>query len=367
MPYAAVMFEPGKPLEIHDIKVGRPHEREVCVRIAAAGVCHSDLSTLEKNGAQFPLPIVLGHEGSGVVTEVGEGVDHVQPGDHVILMPMPECGECYFCTHSLWTLCETHGKVLAAGGQFDLTTRLRLQDGELYQLSCTGTFAEETIIPASSAVKIDPEMPLVQAAVIGCAVVTGFGAATNVAHIRPGDTVAVIGCGGVGLNTIQGARTEGAGQIIAIDISHSKLDLARTFGATNTINSSETDPVDMVKQLTGGIGVAVCFEVVGNTTTMQQMIAMTRPGGQCIFTGIGSGSTVALSAGQFIGSAKTLKGNMLGMSDFRVEFPRLVELYQEGELLVDPLISETIALTQINDAFDAINAGQVARSVVTYD
>jgi S-(hydroxymethyl)glutathione dehydrogenase/alcohol dehydrogenase len=237
-------------------------------------------------------------------------------------------------------------------------------DGQpVTQMACIGAWSEVTVVPALSAVKIDKSMPLQQAALIGCGVVTGFGAAFNVARIMPGDSVAVIGCGGTGLNAIQGARISGAEQIIALDVVPEKLQLARRFGATDIINTLEVDAIEATKSLTRGYGADIGIDAVGSKATFDQLVGLTRPGGQCILSGMAS-PDLSLSMMTFTAAGKILKANMLGMGDFQVEFPRLVRLYQEGALMLDELISKRITLDRVNEAFVDMEAGKVARTVI---
>ena len=252
--------------------------------MVASGVCHSDLSVL--NGTiPLPTPIVLGHEGAGIVEEVGEGVTTVAVGDHVVLSFVPACGECYQCKHEPGVPVREGRHAQAAAGLLDSTTRLTSQGAPLHQMACLGTFGPYAIVPEISTVKIPDDVPLDIAALIGCGVLTGVGAALNTANIRPGDTVAVIGCGGVGLNVIQGAKIAGATTIIAIDMLDSKLEMAKEFGATHTVNASEGDPVAACSAVNGR-GADVAFEVIGLGATMEQAINTARPGGEVILVGV---------------------------------------------------------------------------------
>ncbi len=367
MTRAAVHVGLDQPLEIRDdIEVAPPQAGELKVRIAASGVCHSDLSV--RNGT-IPLapPMVLGHEGAGVVEEVGEGVTGFAPGDHVVLAFVPECGTCFFCSRDQGYMCDK-SSAQAAGGMLDGTTRLTSAGQPLRQMAMCGTFGELTVVPAISAVKIDRDVPLAAAALLGCAVQTGVGAATNTASIRRGDTVAVVGCGGVGLNVIQGARLAGAERIIAVDMVQTKLDLARQFGATDVVNAGETNPVAQVQTLTAERGADVAFEVIGLAATIEQSMQMTRRGGETVLVGVPR-LDVTLSinpAFAFIYTARTVKGCWYGSANVHREVPRLLELYSNGELKLDELISQRIALDQVNDALAAMSGGEMARSVIVY-
>jgi S-(hydroxymethyl)glutathione dehydrogenase/alcohol dehydrogenase len=368
MAKAAVMTGLDQPLEIRtDVEVESPRAGEVKVRMGASGVCHSDLSMV--NGTMMAAtPIVLGHEGAGVIEEVGEGVTGLAPGDHVIISWVPQCGECFFCKRGQAQLCEQANIALASGGLLDGTTRFTSGGAPLYQMAASGTFSEVTVIPAIGAVKIDPGIDMKVAALIGCGVLTGTGAALNTANIRKGDTVAVVGCGGVGLNVIQGARIAGAGEIIAVDMNETKLQMAKQFGATTSVNASQGDPVSQVMDLTQQRGADVAFEVIGLPQTIDQTITMTRRGGQAILVGVPR-MDVMVNLPAFFGvvlAEKTIKGCWYGSSDVRRDVPKLIDLYQKGELKLDELISRTITVDQVNEAFDAMKTGEVARTVITY-
>jgi NDMA-dependent alcohol dehydrogenase len=367
MPKAAVCAGIDQPLEVVDVDLDPPKAGEVRVRMGASGVCHSDLSVV--NGTLLsPLPSVLGHEGAGVVEEVGDGVGTVAPGDHVVLSFVPQCGTCYFCTHDTPEMCETGFMAMATGGQLDMTPRFGRGGAPLHQMSGLGTFSDELVCPEISTVKIDPEVPLTSAALIGCGVLTGFGAAANTADVRKGDTVAVIGCGGVGLNVIQGAKFRGAERIIAVDQFESKLDLAEQFGATDRVNAKEADAVAQVQELTNGRGVDVAFEVIGLKTTVQQALAMARRGGQAIIVGVPKmEQTMEIPiAMELLVNEKQVRGSWYGSSAVQRDVPQLVDLYKRDVLKLDELVSRKIGLADINDAFTAMEAGEVARSVVDY-
>jgi len=368
MTKAAVLPAVGQPLEIRDdIEVEAPRAGELKIRMAASGVCHSDLSA--QNGTLMQAtPVVLGHEGAGVVEEVGEGVTDIEPGDHVVISWVPQCGECFFCKRNQGQLCEQAGVALATGGLLDGTTRFTSAGAPLFQMAASGTFSEVTIIPRIGAVKIPKDIDLTVAALIGCGVLTGVGAALNTANIAKGDTVAVVGCGGVGLNVIQGARLAGAAEIIAIDQNETKLALAKQFGATTSINAAEGDAVSQVMAMTGQRGADVAFEVIGLQKTIEQTITMTRRGGQAILVGVPK-MDVNVNLPAFFGVVlmeKTIKGCWYGSSNVQTDVPRLIELYRSGELMLDELVSRTISLEEVNEAFAAMESGELARSVITY-
>jgi len=367
MPKAAILTGLDQPLEIHDVDLESPHAGEVKVRMGASGVCHSDLSV--QNGTLMGVaPIVLGHEGAGVIEEVGEGVTDLKPGDHVVISWVPQCGECFFCERGQGQLCKAADASLASGGLLDGTPRFSWNGAPLSQMAASGTFSEVSVIPATGAVKIPDDVDMKVAALIGCGVLTGVGAAMNTADIKRGDTVAVIGCGGVGLNVIQGARIKGAGEIIAIDMNETKLQMAKEFGATATINASQGDPVSQVMSMTDERGADVAFEVIGLEKTIDQAITMTRRGGQAILVGVPR-MDVMVTIPAFLGivlQEKTIKGCWYGSSNVQKDVPKLVDLYKKGELKLDELISREISLDEVNDAFEAMKTGEVARSVIVY-
>ena len=349
-----------------DIEIAAPGPGEARVKIVASGVCHSDLSV--QNGT-IPLapPIVLGHEGAGIVEEVGDGVTSIAPGDHVVLSFVPACGSCYFCDRGQGFLCEKSA-MAGAGGMLDGTTRLTLDGEPLRQMAMCGTFGNYAIVPEISLVKIDDDVDLRFAALIGCGVLTGVGAALNTANIRPGDTVAVVGCGGVGLNVIQGAKIAGAGKIIAIDMFESKLKMAEQFGATDLVKADEVDPVATVFELGGGRGADVAFEVIGLGPTIEQTINMTRNGGEAILVGVPRMDVMLNlnAAFTFLYLAKTVKGCWYGSSNVREDVPKLIKLYKEGKLKLEELVSREIGVDGVNEAFTAMQQGEVARSLILH-
>jgi Zn-dependent alcohol dehydrogenase len=331
--------------------------------VDAAGVCHSDLHVYEAGAATMHVPIVLGHEGAGEVLETGPNVTEFQPGDHVVLCVMPQCGTCPSCVRGQPTLCTTYPKTLG-GSLPDGTFPLTRDTEPVGQMAGIGCWSEEAVVHRLSAVKIDKSIPLISAAVLGCAVVTGFGAVANVARVAGDDTMAVIGCGGVGLNAVQAGRIAGAERIIAVDINASKLRLASAFGATDLVDSSQADPVEQVRELTGGHGTTFTFDFVGSLATTRSALPMTRRGGTVVCTGLAN-PDMTFSVNDLIRAGRTIKGNMMGMAEFRSEYPKLIRLYNEGLLLLDQLVSMRLKLDQVHDAFDAMQGGDVARSVLT--
>ena len=367
MPKAAVCKEIGSPLEVLDLDLAGPKAGEVRVRLGASGVCHSDLSVV--NGTLFnPLPSVLGHEGAGVVEELGEGVEDLKVGDHVVISWVPQCGECYFCRHDQPELCEAGSAAAMAGGLLDMTSRFSLGGQPVFQMGASGTFSEETVVPAIGAVKISDDIPITAAALIGCGVLTGFGAAVNTADIRQGDTVAVVGCGGVGLNVVQGARHAGAERIIAVDMNDGKLQTAQKFGATDLVDASKGDPVAQVMALTGQRGADVTFEVIGLQQTIEQAFNMARRGGQTILVGVPK-MDVMVEVNAALGLVimeKQIRGCCYGSSNVQRDIPALARLYTDGKLMLDELISTEISLGQVNEALDNMGSGSIARSVIKY-
>jgi S-(hydroxymethyl)glutathione dehydrogenase/alcohol dehydrogenase len=312
--------------------------------------------------------MVLGHEGAGTVVEVGDRVSSVQVGDHVVLSFVPNCRDCYFCNRGQGWLCEKSAMAMM-GGLLDGTTRLTSKGAPLHQMAMLGTFGEETIVPEVSMVKIDDSVPLKVAALIGCGVLTGVGAALNTASIREGDTVAVIGCGGVGLNVIQGAEIAGAGEIVAIDTFDSKLEMARKFGATQTVKVGEDDPASVIASVSGGRLADVTFEVIGLKDTIMQALSLTRNGGECVLVGVPRMDAILEipAALEFLYLNKSIKGCWYGSSNVHEDVPKLIGLYREGRLKLDELISREIGVGDVNGAFEAMQSGEVARSVITYE
>lgn len=358
---AAVLNTCPGDLDIEDVAIDKPGPREVLIRTAAAGLCHSDLHFIE---AKYPArcPVVLGHESAGVVEAVGEGVTYVQPGDHVITCLSVFCGECEACLSGRMSICRNPSTQRAKGEPPRLS-----RDGEpMNQFINLSSFAEQMLVHEHAVVKIDPEMPMDRAALLGCGATTGLGAAMRTAAVEPGSTVAVIGCGGIGLNAVQGAYLCGASRIIAIDMLDSKLELARTFGATDTINASEVDPVAAVIEMTGG-GVHYSFEAIGLKVAAEQAFNMLRAGGTATVIGmIPLGQSIELPGFAFL-AEKRIQGSAMGSNRFRIDMPRYIELYMQGRLKLDELVSARIPLEKVNDGFAAMKTGEVARSVIVFD
>jgi S-(hydroxymethyl)glutathione dehydrogenase/alcohol dehydrogenase len=359
---AAVLRRVGAPLGIEDIQISQPGAREVLVRTAATGVCHSDLHVVD-GALPNPLPVVLGHEPAGVVETVGAEVRQFAPGDHVIGCLSVFCGMCEYCVAGEPYLCG--GETTMRGAEEE--PRLS-KDGEpLVQFAHLGAFAEQMIVHENALVKIRAEMPLDRAALIGCGVTTGLGAVLNRAQVRPGRTAAVIGCGGVGLSIIQGCRIAGAGRVIALDTHDWKLDLATRLGATETVNVTQGNAVAQVVEMTGG-GVDYAFEAIGLPATVRQAVRMTRKGGTTVMVGVVAvGTNVELPGADIVLRGKSILGCMMGSNRFRLDMPQYVDLYLRGQLRLDEMISARVPLEQINDALDALRHGTAARSVVVFD
>lgn len=361
---AAVLYKVGAPLVIDELTLDPPKAGEVKVRVAANGACHSDLHVMTGD-MRMPLPIVLGHEGAGIVTEVGPGVTSVQEGDHVVLSFAPTCGVCRFCAQGYPHLCETRPKTL--GTLLDGTTRLHKNGTDVFHFAFTASFAEETVVPESCAIKIRSDVPLDRACFVGCGTMTGIGAAINTAKVRPGSSVAVLGCGGVGLNVIQGAALAGARQIIAIDLLPQKLELAQVFGATHCVNPTQGDPLTAVMDLTGGRGVDYAFEVISTPKTIELAFKMTARRGVCTIVGVSpEGARISLNPNVFTMTEKRLQGSYYGSTRPRVDMPRLLDLYMEGKIKIDELVSRTFPLEGVNEAYELLKQGSVARSVIKF-
>ena len=358
---AAVLREVGKPLQIEDVQISKPGPHEVLIRTVAAGVCHSDLHFLE-GSYPHPMPVVLGHESAGVVEQVGAEVRTVKPGDHVITCLSVYCGHCDYCLTGHMSLCASPE---TKRGE-DEEPRLSIGGAPAPQFLNLSSFAEQILCHEHACVAIRKDMPLDRAALIGCSVMTGVGAVIHTSQVRPGETVAVLGCGGVGLSAINGAAIAGAGRIIAIDRQPGKENLARAFGATDFVCAADTDAVKAVLQMTGG-GVHHSFEAIGLAQTAEQSFDMLRRGGTANVIGmIPVGQKISLKGSAFLGE-KRIQGSFMGSNRFPVDMPRLVDFYMSGKLKLDDLVSRRIKLEQVNEAFAEMKLGEVARSVIVFD
>ncbi len=359
---AAVLYEANKPLVIEEVSINKPGPREVLIRTSVAGLCHSDLHFME-GLYPYPLPAILGHESAGVVEQVGSDVTYVKPGDHVVTCLSVFCGTCDHCTTGRPVLC-TGTDVKLMPGVADRFTWGRSE--KLNQFLNLSSFAEQMLVHENAIVKIRKDMPLEYAALIGCGVITGYGAVVNTASVRAGETVAVIGCGGVGMAAINGAAIAGAGRIIAIDTNPVKLQLATKLGATDVVDPRNGDVVKQVKDLTNG-GVQHAFEVLGNKTTAEQAFAMLAPGGTATIVGmIPFGTKIELHGADFL-RERRIQGSSMGSNHFRVDMPRLVEFYLNGKLHLDDWVSARIKLEEINEGFANMKAGKTLRSVIHFN
>ncbi|MBA2326591.1 MAG: Zn-dependent alcohol dehydrogenase [Actinobacteria bacterium] len=355
---AAVYVEQDQPLVVEELDAVEPGPRDVVVQIAASGVCHSDLSVT--NGTlPIPPPCILGHEGAGIVDWVGSEVSHLVPGDRVIATFVPACGSCWYCIHDKSNLCEGTAETAM------LPRAKRPNGSTAVGFAGLGTFSDVMTVRESQAVKVDTELPAEQLALIGCGVTTGVGAALNTAQVEPGSTVAVIGCGGVGQAVIQGARIAGAARIIAIDPVDLKRKTAEQQGATDLIDPSAGDPVSQVQELTGGRGADYAFEVIGRPETIVQAFATARRGGTAVVVGMPRiDSEVTLPGFGMFYDEKKLLGCVYGSAQVRRDFPRFISLAETGRLDLGAMVSRRIKLDEVNDAFRAMEAGEVIRSVI---
>lgn len=358
---AAVFHKPGSPMTIEQVSISKPGPREVLIRTAAVGMCHSDLHFVD-GLYPFPAPVVLGHEAAGIVEAVGSDVRTVKPGDHVVTCLSVYCGHCAHCLTGSMTLCESPETQRGKGEE----PRLSYIQKPMVQYANLSAYAEQMLVHEHACVAIRRDMPLDRAALIGCAVMTGAGAVFNTAKVRPGDTVAVLGCGGIGLLAINGAALAGASRIIAIDMLESKLELARQFGATDVINPNNGDTVQQVKELLKG-GVQHSFECIGLKQTAEQAFAMLTRGGCATLIGmIKPGLKLELDPIAIL-SERRIQGSRMGSNRFPVDIPMLVDFYMQGRLKLDEMISQRIALEQINEGFDELRRGELARSVIVFD
>jgi len=360
---AAVQYEYGAPLVVEELELDPPRAGEVLVRMAASGVCRSDWHEM-RGIHRRPVPGVLGHEGSGVIEQVGEGVEGLEPGDHVVLSWLPYCGSCRRCASGRPNLCENLG-VFDAGFLGDGTVRFHKGDLPIHS-NVPSSLAERTVVPARTAIRVDPGLPLEQVALLGCAVMTGVGAVLNTARVRPGEAVVVIGCGGVGLSVIQGARIAGAWPIVAVDVVDSKLDLARRLGATETVLGTGEDPEAAIRDVLPG-GADFSFEALGRVATIELATRATAPGGTAVLVGMASpDARAAIDALTLTVQERTITGCWYGSCVPPRDFPRMAELVRAGELRLDAMIGRTFDLDGINEALGLFEQAPEARSVILY-
>ncbi|MDM0109178.1 zinc-dependent alcohol dehydrogenase family protein [Variovorax sp. J22R24] len=359
-PYAA-----SRPLRIEEVDLDPPGPDEVLIKIAAAGLCHSDLSVINGDRPR-PMPMALGHEASGVVEEVGAGVSDLKPGDHVVVVFVPSCGHCAPCAEGRPALCEPGAAANGMGTLLSGARRISHVGKPInHHLGCS-VFAEYATVSRRSVVKIDPAVPLVDAALFGCAVLTGVGAVVNTAQVRVGATVAVIGLGGVGLAALIGASAAGARQIIAIDLADDKLEQARALGATHTVNAGKQDALEQIREISSG-GVEFAFEFAGSVRALELAYRITRRGGTTVTAGLPPSTAVfPLPAVSLVAEERTLKGSYIGTCVPSRDIPRYVDLYSQGRLPVDKLLTGRLTLEQINHGFDLLHEGKAIRQVVEF-
>jgi alcohol dehydrogenase len=370
---AAVLYEMGqpepyaqsRPVQTEEVELDGPGDGEVLVKVAAAGLCHSDLSVV--NGARpRPMPMVLGHEASGVVEEVGPGVTDLAPGDHVVFVFVPSCGHCVPCAEGRPALCEPGAAANAGGTLLGGARRLHKGDATVNHQVGVSCFAEYATASRRSLVKVDPELPLDEAALFGCAVITGVGAVVNTARMRPGASVAVVGLGGVGLNALLGARMAGARRIVAVDLLDDKLALARQLGADATVNAADEGAVEAVREATGG-GADYAFEMVGSVKAMELAYRITRRGGETVSSGLSHPDhSFAVQHVSLVGEERTIKGSYLGSCVPQRDIPNYIALYRQGRLPVDRLMSERVGLDEVNEAFDRLASGHTVRQLIVF-
>ena len=362
---AKAPYVTSQPLAIEELELAAPGPGEVLVRIGAAGLCHSDLSVINGDRPR-PMPMALGHEAAGVVEQLGEGVTDLKRGDHVVLVFVPSCGHCGPCAEGRPALCEPGAAANVAGTLLSGGRRLTRNGQTInHHLGCS-VFAEYATVSRRSVVKIDSELPLDEAALFGCAVLTGVGAVVNTAQVRAGASVAVIGLGGVGLASLLGARAAGARHIVAVDLSDAKLDLAKSLGATHTFNAGNADTLEQIRELTSG-GVEYAFELAGSVRALELAYKITRRGGTTVTAGLPPPTaTFALPAVNLVAEERTLKGSYIGTCVPSRDIPRYIELYRQGRLPIDRLMSGRLKLEDINLGFDLLHEGKAVRQVVVF-
>ncbi len=364
---AAVAFEAGKPLEIVEVDLEGPKAGEVLVEIRATGVCHTDAFTLSGDDPEGLFPAILGHEGAGVVLEVGPGVTSVKPGDHVIPLYTPECRQCEYCLHPKTNLCQSIRATQGKGVMPDGTSRFSYKGRMIHHYMGCSTFANHTVLPEIAVAKIRPDAPFDKVCYIGCGVTTGVGAVIFTAKVEPGSNVAVFGLGGIGLNVIQGAKLVGCDKIIGIDLNPDKAPLARDFGMTHFINPREVpDVVQAIIELTNG-GVDYSFECIGNVQVMRQALECCHKGwGESVIIGVaGAGQEISTRPFQLV-TGRVWRGSAFGGARGRTDVPKIVDWYMDGKIRIDELITHTMPLEDINKAFDLMHEGKSIRSVVLY-
>lgn len=363
---AAVLTEAGEPLAIERVELTGLGSKDVLIRVGAAGLCHTDWE-VQQGMLPAPTPIVLGHEAAGVVEDVGSEVTSVQSGDKVVCSVYPGCGHCYYCRRGQPMLCEVVLASHKAGTLLDGNTRLRLSGRPLHHFMTVGGFGEYAVVPEHGAIPVPDAMPVDRACILGCAVITGVGAVSRIAKVELGSRVAVIGCGPIGLNAVQGAARVGAGQITAVDMLETRLDFARKLGATHIVNAADVDPVETVRELTGGRGADFVFEAGGSEKTLQVGLEATRPGGTMVILGkVEAHRYIEMRFGSLMGEKRIIRSS-LGGACAHDDFPAYANAYLSGELEIDSLVTRRMSLDQINDGLDSLSKGELIRGVVVFD
>jgi alcohol dehydrogenase (nicotinoprotein) len=363
----AVIYSPGEPIRVEEIELDPPKAHEVQVRIVAAGICHSDYHIITGELPSY-LPLALGHEGAGIVEEVGPDVTNVKPGDHVVLSFIPSCGKCQYCIAGHSNLCNQGANILM-GAQLDGTFRMHGQNADIGQMCVISTFSERTVVPDISVVPIMDYYPLNRAVLVGCGVPTGVGAVIHRAKVVPGSTVMVIGCGGIGINAIQGAAIAGARMIIAVDTVDFKLEKSKELGATHTINPTKQDLVQTVQELTWGRGVDYAFEAIATPATIGQAYACTGKGGTVVVIGLtpATAESIPIPPLDLVLFQKTIMGTLYGDSQPRNDIPYMLAMYDTGKLKLDELVTKTYTLDQVNEAYADMVSGKNIRGVIEFD
>src|SRR3990172_8130081 len=363
---ASILPDRNEPLVVEEVTLDAPKTGEVLVRIAAGGVCHSDLSVIDGT-LPLPTPIVLGHEGAGVVETVGPGVTSLKAGDHVVLSWRPGRIRCPFCPRGHPYLCALASRMSLSGAMLDGTRRLRRGADEIFHMTQTSSMAEYAVVPETGAIVIDPDIPLDKAALVGCAVTTGVGAVFNTARVEAGASVAVFGCGGVGLSVVQGARIAGADPIIAVDLLDSKLEAAKRLGATHAVNAKSGDAAARIRDLTGGQGADYAFEATGNPDVVGQAYDSVRRGGKVVVIGVANMmAQISVPHLTLVLQEKAVLGSCYGSARPQLDMPRLLKLYKAGRLKLDEMVTRTYKLSEVNRAFDDLRNGVNLRGVLVF-
>ncbi|MHB8596897.1 MAG: Zn-dependent alcohol dehydrogenase [Ktedonobacteraceae bacterium] len=362
----AVIHAPGEPIRVEEIELDSPKDHEVLVRMVAAGICHSDYHIITGELPGY-LPLALGHEGAGIVESVGPNVTNCKPGDHVVLTFIPSCGHCRYCTEGHSNLCNMGASILM-GPQLDGTFRLHGESGDIGQMCVVSTFSEYTVVSDMSVVTIPDYYPLNRAVLVGCGVPTGVGAVIHRAKVETGSTVMVVGCGGIGMNAVQAAAIAGARMVIAVDINDFKLEKAKEFGATHTINSTREDPVAISRDLTWGEGVDYAFEAIATPATIGQAYACLGKNGTLCVIGLtpATAESIPISPLDLVLSQKTVMGTLYGDSQPRFDILNLLKMYGAGKLKLDELVTRTYTLDQVNEAYADMVGGKNIRGVIEF-